>query len=206
MGGLVNRNIYNNQSVIFTFDGTTGDIEDGMIGYGKYRINIYKLVGSNFTLVNHCYVDYSHSLYPWSPPPNGLANDISITYINENTLNHWGYPMPPDNTVKIWDQRVRVPEAYEEQDKNGFKSAVPDSYGNWLQWPLDPLNFNGSGMDIGKLMVNLDIIPNHHPKVKCGETFSIESGSRLLLQSTNNGANYSQFTVGEYPGSNCCAC
>lgn len=180
-----------------------------MIGYGKYRINIYKLVGSNFTLVNHCYVDYSHGNYPWNPGPNGLTNDIFVYYLGNGDIRGWDQIyLPADRTLKIWDQRrSNNPNAFEEQNKNGFHSTNSGINFQWLKFPLIASEYQGPTEETPeKLLVHLDVFPNHHPKVKCGETFSIESGSRLLLQSTNNGANYSQFTVGEYPGSNCCAC
>jgi len=193
----------NNGIAQLNHDSRDGDLMAGSIGYGKYRIDFYRYVGGNWTYQNYCYVDFSHSKYPWSNFPNGLQNDINIDYYSENNIQYWETQFSGDRTVRIWDQRVRVPTAYEEQDKNGFISSESDVYGNWLQYPLDPGNWLGYGFEVGRLMVNLDIQPGHHPKVECGYTFSVENSSRVLLKSTNDGSNYAQFSVGHKPSYGC---
>lgn len=46
---------------------TDNNADDGLIGYGKYRIDFYERGGNpvNWIYTNYCYVDFSHSNYPW---------------------------------------------------------------------------------------------------------------------------------------------
>ena len=162
----------------FNHDAADGDNNmTGSVGYGKYRIDFYRYVGGDWTYQNYCYVDFSHSKYPWGGMPNGLQNDVTISYYSENNIKYWDTQFSGDRTVRIWDQRVRVSTAYEDQDKTGFYSVPGDQYGNWLVLPHFPQSYGGMGVNEGKLMVNLSIEPGHVSKLKCGEAFSIESGS-----------------------------
>ncbi len=189
-------------------EGMGNDIA-GVVGYGKYRIDFYEKTSNNpetYVYRNFCYIDYSHSNYPWNPGPNGLTNDIYVYYMGNGDVRGWSFStLPFDRTLKIWDQRnPNAPNAYEPQNKSGFKST---NNGEWLTYPLDATIYQGEepwGHETkSKCFVFIDVLPSHNPKIICGETLSIETEAQLILYSSNSGSNFAQFNVGDVPGSSC---
>jgi len=163
-----------------------GDV-DGAIGYGKYRVDFYKKIGTEYDYVNYCYFDYSTSNYPWTI--GLLDNDIDIEYRSETNIRHNGnYELPPDKTIKIWDQRQWNGEnAYENQNKNGFKTTTSDQFGNWLNFPHFATYFGGTTHEkADECYVWMDVLAGHQPKILCGYSFIINSSNFLKLKNNSS--------------------
>ena len=118
---------------------------DGAVGFGLYKIVIYVWNGVYYEAANYCFIDFGTSDYPFYGHPY-LYGDIGFEYRNNNIITHnGGYTLPEDRTIKAWDQRQwRGENAYEPPNKNGFKTAPNDQYGNWLNFPQIATDYGGT--------------------------------------------------------------
>jgi len=190
--GGVRSNMQNGSKATFNHDAGQGsnDINTGAIGYGKYKIDFYKLNGSNYEIVNYCYVDYSTSNYPWQ---TGFQNDISITYVNENTIEGWGIDLPIDRTVKIWDQ-TGIGGSFQSPNKSGFKTTNSES-GLWLDFPHFATDYQSTYIGHITPEVNslhMEVLNGHAPFVNCSQPFVLANQTMLKIigNSTNVGTKF----------------
>ncbi|MCI0450464.1 MAG: hypothetical protein L0Y79_11910, partial [Chlorobi bacterium] len=195
--------IMNNSSFALDHDGATDNEAEAAIGYGKYRVEIYKKVSGNYQFVDYVDVDYGDADYPALYSVAPFIRDLPINYYSSTDIRYWnGTPIPSSRYIPIWDQSVRNQLAVKTQNKNGFKTTNSDN-GEWLDFPLYAPSYGGAGHLTPELCgLNLNIEPNHTAYVKCPESFTIDKGAKLTL-TTNSGSN-AQFIIGDDPNSTNC--
>ena len=219
--------IYNPTWLDHNTSGTNYGV-DALFGYGLYHLELWVVVQAESYIINGqpILLDYRDFNYPYGGA-GGLVEDLEI-HINSTVgdgltyLWHAGGTQINfnDNSLPTEDRNnIRCYKQYHGYVSGNWqvKSSTPNvgshTFGvtktDELLLPIDGTELSNLDYRIpkhdnpGKLFSPLYVDYNHHAKVKCGKTFSVENGSRLVLQSTNSGSNYAQFTVGDIPASNC---
>jgi hypothetical protein len=108
----------------FTLDhDASGDQQaEACIGYGKYRIEIYRKINYIYEFVDFCDVDFGDADYPSAYSSNGFTPDLKIVYFSPSDIKYWEfYQLPSNRLIQIWDQSVRNSSAIKAQNRIGFK-------------------------------------------------------------------------------------
>jgi hypothetical protein len=111
-----------NSLFLLNHDAFSVNITDAAIGYGLYKISVYKVREDESieeTLTASCLVDFTDSDYGTIEWPSGFTNVIGLSYNNGLLYLDWNQKQTPP-VIKIWDQRVRGPALLKKQNKDGF--------------------------------------------------------------------------------------
>lgn len=142
---------------------------DSVIGYGKYKVEIYRIEIIEGTSINvlkdTLHIDFSDSDYPYgeSFPFSGFSNDFVIYYYNPDSIFVKFFCQncekikldTTDKMFEIWNQEIGNGSKYSKvQNKYGFKSNQ-----NFTTYPIISINH---GSHIFPFDLFLHLLINHN--------------------------------------------
>jgi hypothetical protein len=125
---------------------TVGQIENGKVPAGKYKIRVAAMDGSSGDVSNAVF-----TIAAWQPPGE-LPGEPSLNLLSPNGDEVWGFETWKNITWKVqyWTGKVRLVLLQDGQNMGGIASGLPSSQASfsWKAGQTDKGSFKGSGFKV----------------------------------------------------------